>query len=535
MYGQVVLHLDSDLERRHENAAQGGTSVRRRPDRPVVTSQPVELPAPDPAPSVGTQSTLLDTRLNVARPSRIAWVLDGTGWTWTRPISDLLLLTAATLWTLRWPGAPSIPASDGWPLFLLPPIAMALLLMRGMYRRRMRPFVLDGIAPIVGAISIAVMTVVVLEIYIGANRLGTSVPVHLWLLAVGLTGTGRIALLVLQRQARGRGLVSRSTLIVGAGHVGMRVARRLSESPQYGLNPVGFLDADPLAPTRAGDREVPVLGSPSDLEWIASMTGATHVVLAFSSDSDETLVPLARRCEQLGLEVSLVPRLFESVNDRFQYESLGGLPLLALRSTDPKGLQFTVKHAVDRVCAALLLTICAPLLALIALAVRVESAGPVVFRQRRVGRDGHEFDVFKFRSMRLSPAGDAEFRPGGGDAPGGVEGVDRRTRVGKLLRRTSLDELPQLFNVLRGDMSLVGPRPERPEFVDLFKRDLDRYGDRHRVKSGITGWAQVHGLRGQTSLADRVEWDNYYIEHWSLPLDAKILALTVVAVFKAAE
>src|SRR4030081_2420382 len=127
------------------------------------------------------------------------------------------------------------------------------------------------------------------------------------------------------------------------------------------------------------------------------------------------------------------------------------------------------------------------------------------------------------------------FLPGADTAPGGVEGKDRRTSVGRFLRRTSLDELPQLFNVLKGEMSIIGPRPERPEFVELFGRDIARYGDRHRVKSGITGWAQVHGLRGQTSLAERVEWDNYYIAHWSLGLDAKILALTVAALFHDAE
>jgi len=128
-----------------------------------------------------------------------------------------------------------------------------------------------------------------------------------------------------------------------------------------------------------------------------------------------------------------------------------------------------------------------------------------------------------------------EFLLGGDTAPGGVEGEDRRTPVGAFLRRTSLDELPQLLNVLLGEMSMIGPRPERPEFVKLFRQDIVRYGDRHRVKSGITGWAQVHGLRGQTSLAERVEWDNYYIAHWSLGLDAKILMLTVVALFRHAE
>ena len=166
----------------------------------------------------------------------------------------------------------------------------------------------------------------------------------------------------------------------------------------------------------------------------------------------------------------------------------------------------------------------------------------MLFRQRRIGRDGKVFDLYKFRSMRIDlaqaeigaddDASALEFLLGGDTAPGGVEGDDRRTPIGRFLRRSSVDELPQLLNVLRGEMSLIGPRPERPEFVELFNQDIIRYDDRHRVKSGITGWAQVHGLRGQTSLAERVEWDNYYIAHWSLGLDLKIFALTLLALLR---
>jgi lipopolysaccharide/colanic/teichoic acid biosynthesis glycosyltransferase len=212
----------------------------------------------------------------------------------------------------------------------------------------------------------------------------------------------------------------------------------------------------------------------------------------------------------------------------------------------------TFKHGFDRMFALVLLMLLSPLLAISALAVRMSSPGPVLFRQRRVGCDGRPFDLLQFRSMKLQPKtaipgwddGAAmgrrdnaamEFLLGGDTAPGGVEGEDRRTAVGRFMRRTSIDELPQLLNVLRGDMSLIGPRPERPEFVELFEHDIDRYGDRHRVKSGITGWAQVHGLRGQTSLAERVEWDNYYIAHWSLGLDVKILLLTFVAMVRHPE
>ncbi|MBV9354869.1 MAG: exopolysaccharide biosynthesis polyprenyl glycosylphosphotransferase, partial [Chloroflexi bacterium] len=198
----------------------------------------------------------------------------------------------------------------------------------------------------------------------------------------------------------------------------------------------------------------------------------------------------------------------------------------ALREVDPHGWQFAIKHAFDRTFAALALIALAPLMLLIALGVRVSSPGPILFRQRRVGRDGREFDVLKFRTMRV-PDSNENFAPPEGCAPGGIEGDDRRTRVGAFLRDFSLDEIPQFINVLRGEMSVVGPRPERPEFVRRFTVEVQRYDDRHRVKSGITGWAQVNGLRGQTSIADRVEWDNYYVRNWSLRLDLRILAMTV--------
>jgi len=157
--------------------------------------------------------------------------------------------------------------------------------------------------------------------------------------------------------------------------------------------------------------------------------------------------------------------------------------------------------------------------------------GPVLFRQRRIGRDGRAFDLLKFRTMQQRPSG-AGFRPRNGCAPGGVEGQDRRTPIGRFLRSSSLDELPQLINVVRGEMSVVGPRPERPEFVERFSMEVAGYEKRHRVKSGITGWAQVNGLRGQTSIADRVEWDNYYIQNWSLRLDLRIIALTVAEILR---
>jgi lipopolysaccharide/colanic/teichoic acid biosynthesis glycosyltransferase len=186
-----------------------------------------------------------------------------------------------------------------------------------------------------------------------------------------------------------------------------------------------------------------------------------------------------------------------------------------------------VKYALDRDLAALILVFLAPLLMFVAILVRITSPGPVLFRQQRVGEDGRGFVMFKFRSMRLATKL-VRFEPAPGIAPGGVEGEDRRTAVGRVIRVLSLDELPQLLNVLRGEMSLVGPRPERPRYVERFSRELPGYAERHLVRPGITGWAQVHGCRGATPIKNRLELDREYIQFWSLWLDLKIMVRTAV-------
>ncbi len=415
---------------------------------------------------------------------------------------------------------------------LLPLLIIATLAVRGMYRRRVRMVILDGIGPVVGAVSVSAMVVITLGVFLsGADGALGALVTRAWAFSVLFVTAGRASLVIAQRRARSRGMVGKPTLIVGAGEVGTQVARRLREHQEYGLIPIAFLDEDPPASGERQALQIPVVGSPDELPRVASLLQAEHVILAFSPSSDRSLIPVVRECEALGLEVSLVPRLFESITDRVELERLGGLPLVGLRAVDPRGWQFRLKYAADRALAAVALVVAAPFLLAVAGVVKLSSPGPVLFRQRRVGRDGTSFDLLKFRSMRTSEDR-TDFRPRPGSAPGGVEGVDRRTPIGRFLRRSSLDELPQLINVLQGDMSLVGPRPERPEFVELFRHDVARYGDRHRVKSGITGWAQVHGLRGQTSLADRVEWDNFYIENWSLWLDVKIVIMTVAAVMR---
>ena len=466
-------------------------------------------------------------------------ILSGRGWVITCVATDAVMLVLAVVAALVGANAAHVHAAAPELAWTFPPLVIGLLAIRGLYRPKITMQYLDEVGHVVGAASVAAMLNVAAVAFTVSVTGQAELIARVWAFGMVYVAGSRYVLGLTQRRARQERIVAQRT------HRRRRQDRRPGRAPpedhpELGLKPIGFLDAYPPSDDQVPGRRVPVLGDPDDLESVAARTGAEHVVLAFLSSrgSDAHLVPIVRRCDELGLEVSLVPRLFESMNVRAEIEHIGGMPLFRLRAVRPKGWQFAIKHALDRVVAALLILLLAPLLIVSTLAVKLSSRGPIFFRQRRVGRDGRPFDLLKFRSMR--PPGSARkdkvsvLLPED-TAPGGVEGADRRTAVGRLMRRLSIDELPQLLNVLRGEMSIVGPRPERPEFVELFERRVDRYEDRHRVKSGITGWAQVHGLRGKTSLSDRVEWDNYYIENWSLWLDLKILLMTISAVFRPVE
>ena len=413
-------------------------------------------------------------------------------------------------------------------------IALSLAFLAGIrsYRPCLGTSFFDQLAPYVAATAVSTMMVMLAEATVHA----AAVPpmdsaVMLWVLSVCSLSVARGSLLLAQNRLyrSGRGLAP--TLIVGAGQVGRLAAKRLLESPSLGLRPIGFLDKNPLVLDGvAGDLNLPVLGASWDLEQVVRRDGVEHVVLAYSSAPHGVLLDVVRRCELLGLRVSVVPRLFERMPSHLLVTHFGGLPLLELQPVDPKSVQYSLKYALDRVAAAVALAVLLPSFAVIALTVLLSLGRPILFRQRRVGLDGKEFDMLKFRTML--PASERELEFSELTAPGGIEGEDRRSRAGVFLRRWSLDELPQILNVLKGEMSFVGPRPERPEYVAFFADRVFRYGERHRIKGGLTGWAQIHGLRGQSSIADRVEWDNYYVENFSLLLDLKIILRTIVVVLR---
>jgi exopolysaccharide biosynthesis polyprenyl glycosylphosphotransferase len=330
---------------------------------------------------------------------------------------------------------------------------------------------------------------------------------------------GRTAIRRYLEEAWRHGFGVRQVLVVGAGRLGRAVIDKLAEHPEAGLRAVAMLDDDP---GRAGQqyRGVPVVGATSEAAAAVEALAVDTVFLALPLDAHRTMLAVLKDVGRTVADVRVVPDLLQHITFRAGVEDLDGLPVVHLTQVPLSGWMSLVKRTVDLSVSSAALLALSPIFAAVALAIRREDRGPIFYRQRRMGLDGRPFDILKFRSMV----------PGAEDESGPTwasPGDPRRTRVGRILRRWSLDELPQLVNVLRGEMSLVGPRPERPEFVREFKEEFPQYMLRHRVRAGMTGWAQVHGWRGNTSLTKRIEYDLYYIENWTLSLDVKILWMTL--------
>lgn len=316
------------------------------------------------------------------------------------------------------------------------------------------------------------------------------------------------------------GRVRHPALVIGAGSNGVSLTRRIADHPHTGLDPIGFLDDVPPE----GVLPLPLLGRPTELASVVAEYDITDVIVAYGRMPTAELVSVLRTCHRLDVQIYVIPRLFEMHRFGTGTDHVWGLPLVPLRQPLTNTWAWRVKRLIDILVSGLALVFLAPVLAAVALLVRWDLGPGVIFEQKRVGLDGGAFVVRKFRSMKHLPQGI--------DSPWAVNDEQRFGRVGGFIRRYSLDEIPQLWNVFTGDMSLVGPRPERPQYVDQFSVEFPRYGDRHRVPVGLTGLAAVEGLRGDTSIEDRAYWDNVYIENWSLWLDLKILVRTVAAVLR---
>ena len=325
------------------------------------------------------------------------------------------------------------------------------------------------------------------------------------------------------RFSHARGIDTQNVLIVGAGESGRIVLDKIRHAPELGYRVVGVVDDDPHD---VETLDAPILGTLADVAPLIRRYHVGELIIAAPRLEQRDVLDVVASCAREHVNVKLFPDIVQIMSTEVTTSELTGLPMVQIRDVALRGWNLAIKRSMDLVVSALALVILSPLLMAIALAVKlVGGAGPVFYTQERVGLDGRPFRLVKFRSMRA----DAEASTG----PIWASRDDmRRTRIGTFIRRWSLDELPQLVNVLVGEMSLVGPRPERPHFVEQFSQIVPRYAERHNEKAGMTGWAQVNGLRGQTSISERTKYDVFYVENWSLAFDVKILLKTIGAVFR---
>src|SRR5438552_1033746 len=403
-----------------------------------------------------------------------------------------------------------ITANTHWIGLSFAVLALAGLAATGKHDARVDLRVLKDAPSIAAWVAIALTGTLVL-----APSAAVDARLRLALVGFGALLLGRLLAYAAIRAMRSHHLVRERTLIIGAGSLSTQLATTLADHPEFGLQPIGFLDARRIA----SGASMAVLGDYGNLERVVRQFEVRRVIIGFGRNLD--LVQMVRGCQALRVRTHLIARGADLAiaPDAHHVDDVVGISLLRV---PPPALgrpsRLRVKRALDVTIAFALLALSAPIFVTAAAVVRLSSPGPVFFRQRRIGRGGKPFDLLKFRSMRVNSDSDTTWS---------VVNDRRITSVGRLLRKTSIDELPQLYNVLRGDMSLIGPRPERPHFVDQLGAEVPQYEDRHRAPVGITGWPQVNKLRGDTSITERVRMDNYYIEHWSPWLDLVIVLRTV--------
>lgn len=344
-----------------------------------------------------------------------------------------------------------------------------------------------------------------------------------WLATLGLMGATRLAVQGLFTWLRTLGIDTQRVLIVGTNEVARTIAERIQQSPGLGYRLAGFV-------RRIGDGESgapqPVLGDADQLRAIIDKHRVDEVIIAIPGLSRQEALDLIARCDDGRTSIRIFPDVFQIMTSGVAISDLGGMPLVSVRDLALRGYNLAIKRAMDLVISAGALILLSGPMLLIALLIKLTSPGGGVFyTQERVGLDGKPFHIIKFRTMR--PNAEEETGP-----VWATRDDPRTTRLGRILRRFSLDELPQLINVLLGEMSLVGPRPERPYFVEQFKALVPRYAERHREKAGITGWAQIHGLRGNTPIAERTAYDLWYVENWTPWLDIKIMLRSLIVIFR---
>ncbi|MBS1105448.1 MAG: capsular polysaccharide biosynthesis protein [Deltaproteobacteria bacterium] len=438
-------------------------------------------------------------------------------------LGDTLLVAASWFgaYLLRFhsglPAPLGVPPLDPYlvALGLIVPVWAWVFRSRGLYASR-TDSTLSELGSVVAGATTVVVLLVVATFFARSYFFSRGVIASFWALSIASVSSFRVVAREFLRVLHRHGHNLSSVLVVGAGPLAEQVIDRVHEHPEAGLRVVGVLSNDGRVPRVGG---VPVLGRYEQVRKVLALCGASQVVLALPREDQDRLEALLDELDDELVDLRLVPDLLHVATLRSSVEDFDGLPVISLRDSPLVGWAAIQKRVFDIAASALLLAVASPFLGALALAVRFTCGAPVLYVQDRMGLDGRVFRMVKFRTM----VPDAE----SGGPVWACTSDPRTTRIGSFLRRTGFDELPQLWNVLRGDMSLVGPRPERPVFIEQFRREVPGYMLRHKVKAGMTGWAQVHRWRGDTSVHERVEHDLYYIRNWSLGLDVRILLMTL--------
>lgn len=390
-----------------------------------------------------------------------------------------------------------------------------------LYHQRRAASRIDTAYSVAASVSVGtVMTSGLITIFLKGADVLTDYPrqmvLYVWVFSIVLVLVGRELHRQIATQARVAGVARDRVLVVGSGEAARAIVQQIQFNPQLGYRIVGVVNGA----ERKDVAGVPIVGAPDDLPHLIDAYGVSEVIIALPDASHRELVQLIAFCQRGRVSIKIYPDLFAYMAGGMSVDELGGMPLLSVRDVALQGWKLSLKRGLDIIGSGIGLVILSPFMMLTAILIKLESPGPVLFCQERAGLDGRPFPMIKFRSMR----DDAEK-----SGPGWTtKGDPRVTKIGRWMRATNWDEIPNLINVLLGQMSLVGPRPEQTYFVQKFREHIPRYMERHREKAGMTGWAQVNGLRGDTSIEERTKFDLWYVENWSLWLDIKIILRTVV-------
>ena len=391
---------------------------------------------------------------------------------------------------------------------------------QGAYRLRRSPSRLDELSRVFTVVSIGTVLAMAIASFIAPDFNYSRAMLSLgWLLSILLIWIIRMLQYSLHSLLRRRGMVPERVLIVGTGEMARAVQQRIARAPWLGYRVLGLVGESPSS-------DAPTLGAIAEIGDLVRGNGATEVIVAEPSLTHRDILDIVSRCEKEHVNIKVFPDVFQIITSEAVIGDLDGLPMVSVRDTALRGWNLRIKRLMDIVVSTAALVLLSPLMLGTAILIKITSpGGPTFYLQERVGLDGNPFKVIKYRSMR--PDAEAHTGPvwAGKSDP-------RTTRLGAFLRRWSFDETPQFINVLLGEMSVVGPRPERPVFVEEFSQRVPRYLERHKEKAGLTGWAQVHGLRGQVSIEERTAYDLWYVEHWTVGLDLRIILLTILAILK---